>query len=257
MLIKNLFIIGACALTPLDAGADTSPQKAIREMSTDRPDRTESAYTVPEGHLQLETDLVSITQEEGDRSTSFNNMNLKYGLTANSDIQFIFETYGVDREASGIGNTTLRYKFNLFGNDDGAVAIALMPYLSLPTQAESRGKSSFEGGLILPISLQAPHEIGIGVMFEIDQVRNSQDSGYDTQVVSSLTASHPLFLGLNGYLEIFSQSNSTRETGWVGTLDAGLTLPVGQNIQWDVGTNVGITPAAEDFTAFLGFTIRH
>jgi hypothetical protein len=31
----------------------------MREMSTDRPDQTESAYTVDAGHFQVEMDLVS------------------------------------------------------------------------------------------------------------------------------------------------------------------------------------------------------
>jgi hypothetical protein len=32
---------------------------SLREMSTDRPDKTESPYTVDAGHFQFEADLVS------------------------------------------------------------------------------------------------------------------------------------------------------------------------------------------------------
>src|SRR5262245_66185319 len=36
-----------------------TPNELMREMSTDRPDQTESPYTVDAGHFQVEMDLVS------------------------------------------------------------------------------------------------------------------------------------------------------------------------------------------------------
>ena len=36
-----------------------TPNELMREMSTDRPDQTESPYTVDAGHFQAEIDLVS------------------------------------------------------------------------------------------------------------------------------------------------------------------------------------------------------
>src|SRR5687767_14556340 len=66
---KGLFIAGAGAVSA--AAADVEPDKSgyhlfkptprelMREMSTDRPDKTESAYTVDAGHFQLEMDVVS------------------------------------------------------------------------------------------------------------------------------------------------------------------------------------------------------
>ena len=40
-----------------------TPRELMREMSTDRPDLTESAYTVDAGHFQIETDLVSFSHD--------------------------------------------------------------------------------------------------------------------------------------------------------------------------------------------------
>ena len=36
-----------------------TPTGLMRELSTDRPDKTESPYTVDAGHLQIEVDLLS------------------------------------------------------------------------------------------------------------------------------------------------------------------------------------------------------
>src|SRR6266436_4230281 len=40
-----------------------TPREYLREMVADRPDKTESPYTVDAGHFQVETDLVSYTRD--------------------------------------------------------------------------------------------------------------------------------------------------------------------------------------------------
>ena len=36
-----------------------TPRALLRELTTDRPDKTESPYTVDAGHVQIEADLVN------------------------------------------------------------------------------------------------------------------------------------------------------------------------------------------------------
>src|SRR5438093_6841318 len=40
-----------------------TPRAFLRELSTDRPDKTESPYTVDAGHFQIEMDLVSYSRD--------------------------------------------------------------------------------------------------------------------------------------------------------------------------------------------------
>src|SRR4051794_2985518 len=40
-----------------------TPPEFMRELSADRPDKTESPYTVDAGHFQLETDLANYTHD--------------------------------------------------------------------------------------------------------------------------------------------------------------------------------------------------
>jgi hypothetical protein len=78
-----------------------TPRELLRALSTDRPDKTESAYTVDAGHFQIETDLVnfSFDRYNGDptntqtRAWSFANTNLKVGLLNNVDLQLIVPTF--------------------------------------------------------------------------------------------------------------------------------------------------------------------
>src|SRR3712207_4619233 len=71
-----------------------TPRALMREMSTDRPDKTESAYTVDAGHFQVEADVVAYgrdwrTAEAGEpdaETWSFATTNLKLGLLNNLDV---------------------------------------------------------------------------------------------------------------------------------------------------------------------------
>jgi len=108
-----------------------APRKQMREMSTDRPDQTESPYTVDAGHFQVESDLVNATFDTDRsgggkvRSTlwSYGSVNLKAGLLNNVDIQFVVDTFVDSRvedrvartveKASGFGDVQTRLKINL------------------------------------------------------------------------------------------------------------------------------------------------
>ena len=74
-----------------------TPPDLMRELSTDRPDKTESPYTVDAGHFQWEMDFAVFTleREDGVRSRTWNiaPANLKVGLTNNADLQLFFDSY--------------------------------------------------------------------------------------------------------------------------------------------------------------------
>src|SRR5438552_1934758 len=72
-----------------------TPAGSLREMTTDRPDKTESPYTLDAGHFQFEMDLVNYTHDH-DRSNgadaqtdafAFGPVNLKVGLLDRIDFQ--------------------------------------------------------------------------------------------------------------------------------------------------------------------------
>src|SRR5688572_4137918 len=131
-----------------------TPREQMREMSTDRPDKTESAYTVDAGHFQIEMDVFTYSYDRYNserrdvraESLSIAPMNLKAGLWNNVDLQLVLETYNSvrirDRDSGtvekhrGFGDMIPRLKINLWGNDGGRTAFAIMPYLKLPTNQD-------------------------------------------------------------------------------------------------------------------------
>ena len=248
------------------------PREMMRELNTDRPDKTESPYTVDAGHFQIEADLVTYTRDRDQasgvksESTSFLLSNLKVGLTNSVDLQLVVspherQTFTLGSQATksnGFGDTIVRLKWNLLGNDSGDVAIGLMPFVKIPSASSHLAdkNESVEGGLIVPFAVALPHDIGLGFMFQVNRARNESDGGNHAEFISSATASHDLIGELAGYAEFYSESSAEAGAEWVATADAGLTYGLTTNVQLDLGANVGLTDAADDLNLFTGISAR-
>src|SRR5688572_19073670 len=85
---------------------DPTPRELMREMSTDRPDTTESPYTVDAGHVQFELSFFDYAHNDDDgvrtETLSVLPSNVKIGLLNNVDVQFVFTPY-VREETDGDG----------------------------------------------------------------------------------------------------------------------------------------------------------
>jgi hypothetical protein len=246
----------------------------MREMSTDRPDKTESAYTVDAGHFQFEMDLVSYSHDRdtsggGDTRTdayAIAPVNLKVGLLNNVDLQVVVDTYsrvraqdrvaGTTVKMSGFGDITTRLKVNFWGNDGGSTALAMMPFAKFPSNQDGLGNNAVEGGIIFPLAIELLHGWGMGVMTEFDLLRNETDRGYHAAFVNTITFSHDIYGKLGGYVEFFSEVSAERGSRWAGTVDLGLTYGLTENIQLDAGVNIGVTESADDVNPFVGLSCR-
>ena len=248
------------------------PRERMRDLSTDRPDKTESPYTVDAGHFQIEASLIDYSYDHRNPEGSDQRvdhfsvmpMNLKAGLWNSTDLQFLINPYEEDHSAgdgesadqNGFGDIRTRVKINIWGNDGGPTAFAFMPFIKFPTSTDDLGNDFVEGGIILPLAVALPGDWNMGVMTEFDFNRNSEKDFY-TDFINSITFGHQIVGDLNGYVEFFSSFNQEEDSEWVGTVDAGLTYAVSQNIQLDGGVNIGVTRSADDFNPFLGCSVRY
>jgi hypothetical protein len=97
----------------------------------------------------------------------------------------------------------------------------------------------------------------MGVMTEVDFLKDYESSGYSAAFVNSVTFSHKIAGNLGGYIEFASTVSSQRDTEWIGTVDTGLTYGLTDNIQLDCGCNFGVTETADDFNPFVGISVRY
>jgi hypothetical protein len=251
-----------------------TPREFMREMSTDRPDKTESPFTVDAGHFQIESDLVAYEHDHdtsaganlrGD-SWTFATLNLKAGLCNFSDLQIVLFPYshvrtddriaGTIGHQSGFGDVLTRLKVNLWGNDGGATAGAIMPYVKWPTSQDNLGNRAVEGGVILPVAFELPAGFSLGAMTEFDWIRDAVSSDYHAEFVNTITVSHNIVGKLDGFVEFYSLVSAESGARWLGTFDFGFTYAITGDMQLDAGAYIGVTKSAPDIAPFLGFSIR-
>jgi len=257
MLAKLSFLSLLAALSSLSA------QEAVREMVTDRPDTTEAPYSVPAGLYQIEASFFDYSRDanRGQGSAEqwiFGQINFKIGVTHDSDLQIIVDSYIQAREtgsprATGFGDVTVRYKQNLWGNDSGTTAFALMPYVTIPTYTQV-SEEAWSGGLIAPFAVSVSDRISLGFMGEMDIVHDAETNGYDLEWLHSATMGISLTEKLGMYLELVGIAGE--DADYQGLFDTGLTYAVTDTLVFDAGVRLGLNRAAPDFGVFTGVSVR-
>jgi hypothetical protein len=251
-----------------------TPRALMREMSADRPDKTDCPFTVDAGHFQLEMDFANMTynqpsSERGNvRVTEVEAapMNLKVGLLNSLDFQLIYTSYRweetdnrdteITERKSGFDGITPRLKVNLVGNDGGFFALALIPFVALPLSSGQLRKSSVEGGLGIPYAFDIPGwDVGFQTTFHYN--RDGAGSGYHTEFDNSVSIGRRIIGKLSLSAEFFSSVSTEQNSDWVGTVDTWLTYQVNKNLRLDGGVYIGVTPAADDWHSWVGMTWRY
>jgi hypothetical protein len=250
-----------------------TPAALLRDLESDRPDRTESPITVDAGHFQVEADLVSYayTQRQGVRQDDLMipTLNLKLGVLNRVDLQTILIPYGrtriqdrtvspaMDQTCSGFGDMQVRAKINLWGNDGGRSALAMMPFIHLPTGAPGLTTDAVEGGVIFPFGFDLPAGFYAGAMWEVDWIRNADNSRYHAESIQTLTIGRNLTRKLSAYVEFWSVVSTERNAGWAGTFDFGFNYLLHKNLKLDCGVNRRVAGREPDWNPFVGVTWRY
>jgi hypothetical protein len=242
-------------------------------MSTDRPDMTESPYTVDAGHFQLELSVLDYTRDRGNdegvtaESLAIMPMLLKAGLLPNLDLQLGLDPYtrqrskerasGAREDAEGFGDILIRAKLNLWGNDAGSTALAVMPFVKFPTAGSGLGTGNVEGGLIVPFAVALDEHWSLGLMAEVDLVQSSDGQGLDVELLHTATVGRPIVGELAGFVEYAGVLALEGDGPYRAFFNTGLTYGLTPNVQLDAGVRVGLNRAAEDLGVFAGVSLRY
>lgn len=229
----------------------------MRELEADRPDATESPITVDGGRWQVESSWISYSRDDVEgtllETTVYGETNLKYGLSDRMDFQAIFaphvvaDTEGGDR-VTGFGDVTLRLKYNLWGNDSGATALAALPYVTIPSRTEVSG-SEYEGGVVFPFAWRAGERWSLGAQVEVARVAEDMRHIWDTSVTTVLGLDVTDRVGV--YMEYIGNAGDHRFRHF---FSGGSTLDVSDWVRLDAGAVVGLNEDSEDLTVFTGVT---
>jgi hypothetical protein len=248
-----------------------TPVDLRRPYNTDRPSKTDSPFTIDAGVFQSESDVLNWTLDEpntghGDkriRTWIVGNTNFKLGLTNWMDLQVFPQFYmnkrtsgpafGKPLEQDGFGDTTVRLKINLLGNDGGKLVIGFLSSLKIPTNTGDTGNHVWEPGFELPVSYSLPWGFTLFAQTRIDILDKSRSSNMQLQWQNPIGLSHTIVGNLSGYVEFY---DAVSAGPWVDTLDTGLIYQVTPNCSIDVNSFFGLTRSVPDYNVFSGFGYR-
>jgi len=250
-----------------------TPDNELRAFSPDRPPKADSAYTVDAGHFQYETDLLNYSQTNvGGVTTRLYQAAdpvWKFGLTNWADFELQYNGYqnltassnstgAVLARAAGFGDIFVKSKINLFGNDGGPAALAVIPYVKLPSNSPLISNGAVEEGLIAPFQLQLPQDFGLTLMTEVDALKNASDDGRHANFVNLVNLNHavPGIKNLSATIEFYSSVGTDPNTPAIYTLDTALIYLLTPNVQLDAGADFGLNRAAPTVQVFLGLSQR-
>ena len=275
--MRIIFIISFCifsgqASCQIDSGGKRYnfthplPRTLLKEMETDRPDATESAYTVAAGHFQLETDMFKQVRNKDQQflnvESSFNLVNLKLGLTRRTDVQVVIPTYVTSRvkeratrkiteNQHGFGDIIIRYKYNLWGYSGGKTALALLPFLLLPTAAS--GSTGLQGGIIIPFAWDISNKVSFGSQVGFARAKED-DNAYHNSYLCSFTFGRSVGRKVDVFSEMLFNYNHY-QARFDTYANGGIILSLTGNLNLDAGFNYGLK-ATSYRTFFTGISFR-
>jgi Putative MetA-pathway of phenol degradation len=284
-----LLIIASGSMTPglaqTEAGAAASPpdkssytlfnptpDDQMRPFCTDRPTKSNLPCTVDAGHFQYEADIINWTYAHTDGVTAneylIPNPTFKLGLTNTIDLELniapvekVSASGPLGKQSlTGISNLILRTKVNLAGPEGGDFQAAIIPYVQLPTAKPGIGNKAVEGGAIAPISFALPQDFTLLFDPEVDILRNAENYGRHANFQNLANLSHALSASVTGYIELWGQvNNDPAGTTKQASLDLALSWlvwPDLPNLQFDIGTNIGLTAVTPKIQAYIGVSQR-
>jgi hypothetical protein len=251
-----------------------TPDESMRTFDPERPGKILNPFTIDAGHFQIESDLFDYTHTNfaGAGTQLFETADpvIKLGLTSSIDFELVLNGYlnsathsnqtgMLTSSGHGFGDTIIKTKINLVGDDGGTFAMALVPFVKVPSAAPGLGNGVVEGGVALPMQINLPQDFVLGLQIEYDALKNANDSQRYANLVSIANLGHAVsFISkdLTASIEFFSAVGTDPFTPAVYTFDVGLAYLIAPNVQLDAGANFGLTKASPDLNLYTGITAR-
>lgn len=252
--------------SPKDKDKKDNSKEAQSEMTTDRPDFTESSTTVGKGRIQLESGYTLSRNREADvrNGHSFPEALLRIGLFADWFEFRIGQNYSSTNlsvtSTDGLEDLYLGVKLALTEQKKFLPETAVVIQATVPT-----GPDNLSPGKTLP---------GVNYLFGWDVVPDKLTMGGSVQgnaavtedgksyleLAQSFTVGYSFTDKLGCYMEVFGKepfSSNTSDVGPEYYYDGGFTYKFTPNFQYDIRAGVGLNRNSDDFFVGTGFAVRY
>ncbi len=263
-MVKRALWAGLAALAAASAAVADEP-----DFVSGRPGKNESPIVVPKGYLQIETEAARFGTDKDSGvktdSLSIAASSLRYGLGSGYEAELIVQPYVREKvrdafgrsNADGIGDTAIRLRKNLAGQDGGAFAAAIIAYVTLPAPSGGLGSENVGGGILLPVQRQLTDKLsfaGTLGLAAVDSGTHAHRDAFDPSLALGLGYSFTDKIG--GFVELYADRPLEDGSKTNATLDFGATYLAAATLQLDAGVNLGISDAASDQEFYVGIAKR-
>ena len=231
------------------------PAAAQEPMITDRPDFTESAFSIPTGYFQLEAGFTFEDGESGDFET-YGEALLRVGLTPRWEARLGIPSYGRfeadGMDASGFLDASLGAKVEL--DPWGQASTALLVSTSVPTASGDFESSHWQPEVLLALSWDLDAGYGLGANLGYTHAYDGNERF--AQLRASVGLGIPVSDRLGAFVEMYGFSEESEDGSPTLYADAGLTYALSEDLQLDVRVGHGFADSGTDLFFGAGVSTR-
>ena len=223
-------------------------------IQTDRPDQTETPYTVPKKRFQVETGFLYEHTDGETKTYSIPSVLFKYGLTNTLELGIVTELAAVktaNESITGLNPVTLRFKKNLITEKGLIPMTSLIGYLGLPSFASAGLKATY---LAPAIRLTMQHTLSDKLSLGYNLAAEWDGETTAPAFVYTLTTGYAITPRVGSYAELYGFSPYKSKADH--RFDCGLNYLLRQNILFDISGGIGLTENAPDYFMALGLSFR-
>jgi hypothetical protein len=255
-------LVAVAALLPCAAHAEE------REFCADRPGLGTSACTLAPGDAMVEIGLAAWDHSRDAGSieddVTAGDLLVRVGVGETTEIHLGFTGYARQRvrdrtgsgvtRISGVGDVTLAVRQGLAG---GNGPVAIQAFVTLPTAKDALGVGRLSGGVLLPVDIDLPGDLELGLTPELDIIPDTKRDGRHVAWGGVVGLAHPLgeSLSLSGEVGVF-RDDDPDEASTDARFAAALAWQVAERVQVDFEVDAGLSAAAPDRTLALGLAWR-
>ena len=237
---------------------------AAQDINPDRPDLTTSAEIVPAGALQIETGLEYERARVGggptERQLSVQAV-LRLGLTSALEISlegmpFVWLRAGEEDHGSGDYTLGLKYRFHAPAPDGAGPALAVKPFVKLPTAREPIGSERTDFGALLLMTLGLPWGLSLDANAGVAAIGQRRPDGYIQQGIASASLSWAATERLTTITELFFSTKDERDGRDSLLTTLALMYRITPRLAVDAGVRSTLTGQGPDWSAFIGLSVR-
>ena len=212
------------------------------QLTSERPDQTESSIVLSKGHVQIETGI-SIEDSESNINTLFR-IGIIDGIEMRLNSNYLINDNISNLKKSSFSDFEIGAKFKILDEDNNKIKIGFLTHLSLPTAPEifSYNEYGLLSRVLISHNIKNDSQIGYNIGY-------NKYNNYDGQFI--YTVVYGKSLGSFGvFFEIFGEESSNNSNL---NFDSGITYLIDNDKQLDLSIGKGLN--SDMFYISAGFSI--